>query len=146
MALATQFGIENTNRLVTGEDGVGRYPGIIGIKNGYTSQAGHTLISAARCGGRTLLVTVMNPQHGGGFAVYEEARTLLDWGFPAAGHLDPVGSLRPPPPPKTALAGAAPAPTRAPQPSARTAYAWPAAFLVTACLAGAILLRIRRHA
>ncbi|MEU6754906.1 serine hydrolase [Streptomyces sp. NPDC046685] len=140
------YGIENTNRLVTGEDGVGRYPGIIGVKNGYTSQAGHTLISAARRGGRTLLVTVMNPQHGGGLAVYEEARTLLDWGFAAAGHLNPVGSLQPPPPPKTALAGAAPAPTRAPQPSTRTAYTWPAAVLITTCLAGAILLRIRRNA
>ncbi|MEU9372616.1 serine hydrolase [Streptomyces sp. NPDC048255] len=140
------YGIENTNRLVTGEDGVGRYPGIIGVKNGYTSEAGHTLISAARRGGRTLLVTVMNPQHGGGFAVYEEARALLDWGFAATGHLDPVGSLQPALPSKTALAGAAPAPSRAPQPSTRTAYAWPAAFLVTTCLTGAILLRIRRNA
>lgn len=35
----------------------------------------------------------MNPQVGGGFAVYEEARRLLDWGFGAAGRVDPVGSL-----------------------------------------------------
>jgi D-alanyl-D-alanine carboxypeptidase (penicillin-binding protein 5/6) len=26
----------------------------------------------------------MNPQADGGFAVYEEARELLDWGFAAA--------------------------------------------------------------
>src|SRR5207244_2240809 len=69
------------------------YDGLIGIKNGYTSHAGNTLVAAARRGGRTLVVTVMNPQSGGGFAVYEEARRLLDWGFGAAGRVDPVGSL-----------------------------------------------------
>ncbi|MFG2352402.1 D-alanyl-D-alanine carboxypeptidase family protein [Streptomyces sp. NPDC048521] len=87
------YPIENTNRLLTGEDGVAPYPGLIGIKNGYTSNAGNTLVAAARRGGRTLVVTVMNPQVGGGFAVYEEARELLDWGFAAAGRVDPVGSL-----------------------------------------------------
>ncbi|WP_257033548.1 D-alanyl-D-alanine carboxypeptidase family protein [Streptomyces sp. Ag109_G2-15] len=87
------YAIENTNRLLTGEDGVARYPGLIGIKNGYTSNAGNTLVAAARQGGRTLVVTVMNPQEGGGLAVYEEARALLDWGFAAAGQVDPVGSL-----------------------------------------------------
>jgi D-alanyl-D-alanine carboxypeptidase (penicillin-binding protein 5/6) len=87
------YGIVNTNRLLTGADGVEPYPGLIGIKNGYTSDAGHTLIAAARRGTRTLVVTVMHPRAGGGFAVYEEARELLDWGFEAAGRVDPVGSL-----------------------------------------------------
>ncbi|WP_405851675.1 D-alanyl-D-alanine carboxypeptidase [Streptomyces sp. NBC_00090] len=89
------YGIANTNRLLTGADGVDRYPGLIGIKNGYTTNAGNTLISAARRGGRTLVVSVMNPQYGGGLAVYEEARELLDWGFEAAGRVQPVGSLLP---------------------------------------------------
>ncbi|MFE7958008.1 D-alanyl-D-alanine carboxypeptidase family protein [Streptomyces sp. NPDC057413] len=87
------YGIRNTNRLLTGADGVAAYPGLIGIKNGYTSEAGNTLVAAARRGTRTLVVTVMNPQAGGGLAVYEEARALLDWGFDAAGRVDPVGSL-----------------------------------------------------
>jgi D-alanyl-D-alanine carboxypeptidase (penicillin-binding protein 5/6) len=87
------YGIQNTNRLLTGADGVRRYPGLIGIKNGYTSHAGNTLVAAARRGERTLVVTVMNPREGGGFAVYEEARELLDWGFGAVGRVDPVGSL-----------------------------------------------------
>ncbi len=87
------YAIENTNRLLTGEDGVARYPGIIGVKNGYTSNAGNTLVAAAHQGGRTLVVTVLNPQAGGGLTVYEEARALLDWGFAAAGRVDPVGSL-----------------------------------------------------
>ncbi|MEV7569063.1 D-alanyl-D-alanine carboxypeptidase family protein [Streptomyces tanashiensis] len=89
------YGIANTNRLLTGADGVDRYPGLLGIKNGYTSNAGNTLVSAARRGDRTLVVSVMNPQEGGGFAVYEEARSLLDWGFEAAGRVQPVGSLAP---------------------------------------------------
>ncbi|WP_329061745.1 D-alanyl-D-alanine carboxypeptidase family protein [Streptomyces sp. NBC_01429] len=93
------FGIINTNRLLSGEDGVAPYPGLIGVKNGYTSDAGNTLIAAARQGGRTLLVTVMNPQAGGGYAVYEEARSLLDWGFSAGRRVSPVGSLQPPAPP-----------------------------------------------
>lgn len=87
------YGIMNTNRLLTGADGVEPYPGLIGVKNGYTSNAGNTLIAAARRDGRSLVVTVMNPQEGGGHAVYEEARSLLDWGFEAAGRVDPVGSL-----------------------------------------------------
>jgi D-alanyl-D-alanine carboxypeptidase (penicillin-binding protein 5/6) len=87
------YEIANTNRLLTGADGVAPYPGLIGVKNGYTSNAGNTLVAAARRDGRTLVVTVMNPQAGGGLAVYEEARELLDWGFDAAGRVDPVGSL-----------------------------------------------------
>jgi D-alanyl-D-alanine carboxypeptidase (penicillin-binding protein 5/6) len=92
------YDIHNTNRLLTGADGVEPYRGLVGIKNGYTSRAGHTLVAAAHRGGRTLVVTVMNPQEGGGFAVYEEARSLLDWGFEAAGRVEPVGSLLPPRP------------------------------------------------
>jgi D-alanyl-D-alanine carboxypeptidase (penicillin-binding protein 5/6) len=89
----SSYEIRNTNRLLTGADGVARYPGLIGIKNGYTSKAGSTLIAAARRGDRTLVVTVLKPRAGGGVAVYEEAGELLDWGFGAAGRVEPVGSL-----------------------------------------------------
>lgn len=89
----TTYRIANTNRLLTGASGVKPYPGLIGIKNGYTSNAGNTLVAAAHRNGRTVLVTVMHPQKGGGLQVYEEARALLDWGFDASGHVDPVGSL-----------------------------------------------------
>ncbi|MFE0652609.1 D-alanyl-D-alanine carboxypeptidase family protein [Streptomyces sp. NPDC059534] len=99
------YGIANTNRLLTGADGVSRYPGLLGIKNGYTTNAGNTLISAARQGDRTLVVSVMNPQGGGGLAVYEEARSLLDWGFEAAGKVRPVGSLTPEPTKEAAGSG-----------------------------------------
>ncbi|GAU69697.1 putative D-alanyl-D-alanine carboxypeptidase [Streptomyces sp. NBRC 110611] len=87
------FGIQNTNRLLVGSHGVRPYDGLIGVKNGYTSHAGHTLIAAARRDGRTLLVTVMHPRSGGRNAVYEEARALLDWGFEAAPRATAVALL-----------------------------------------------------
>ncbi|WP_329379127.1 D-alanyl-D-alanine carboxypeptidase family protein [Streptomyces sp. NBC_01716] len=96
---SSTFGIRNTNKLLTGSGGVARYPGLIGVKNGYTTHAGNTLVAAARRGDRTLLATVMNPRSGAARAVYEEARTLLDWGFAAAPAVTPVGSLVPPRPP-----------------------------------------------
>jgi D-alanyl-D-alanine carboxypeptidase (penicillin-binding protein 5/6) len=95
------FEIDNTDRLLSGIDGVTRYPGLIGVKNGYTSDAGNTLVVAARRNGRTILVTLMNPQSGKFNAVYEEARELLDWGFAADGRVRPVGSLNPAQPPLT---------------------------------------------
>ncbi|WP_438484354.1 D-alanyl-D-alanine carboxypeptidase family protein [Streptomyces sp. S186] len=86
-------GIQNTNRLLVGSHGVAPYRGLIGVKNGYTSHAGNTLIAAARRGDRTLLVTVMHPRSGAENAVYEEARALLDWGFAAAPRAAAVGAL-----------------------------------------------------
>lgn len=140
------YGIENTNRLLTGEDGVERYPGIIGIKNGYTSNAGYTLVTAARRGGRTLLVTVMNPQQGGAFAVYDEARALLDWGFAAAGRVDPVGSLQPPPSRQTRTDPPPVAASTSPAEPGTGYYAWSAALLVAAGAAGTVVYRVRRRA
>jgi len=87
------FGIENTNRLLTGAKGVTPYPGLIGVKNGYTTNAGNTLVAAAKRGDRTLIVSVMNPQSGVYNAVYSEATELLNWGFEAAGHTSSVGTL-----------------------------------------------------
>ncbi|MBQ0986894.1 D-alanyl-D-alanine carboxypeptidase [Streptomyces sp. F63] len=91
------FAVQNTNRLLSGGPGVEPYPGLIGVKNGYTTHAGNTLAAAARRDGRTLLVTVMNPRSGRPHAVYEEARSLLDWGFSIADDAPSVGTLNPPP-------------------------------------------------
>jgi D-alanyl-D-alanine carboxypeptidase (penicillin-binding protein 5/6) len=123
------YGIQNTNRLLTGA-GVERYPGLIGVKNGYTSKAGNTLIAAAKRGGRTLVVTVLRPRSGGGHAVYEEARSLLDWGFRAAGRVDAVGSLLPPRPAAAPQAGPGPLPVREDK-DAATAPGWPVAGAIT---------------
>ncbi|MEU1896714.1 D-alanyl-D-alanine carboxypeptidase family protein [Streptomyces pristinaespiralis] len=158
------YGIRNTNRLLTGADGVEPYPGIIGVKNGYTSNAGNTLVAAARRDGRTLVVTVLNPQSGGGHKVYEEARSLLDWGFLAADRVEPVGSLEPQVAEKAPPAGPGPVtpagpgpvtpaaapPARAAAHSAETgtgmAYAWVGAFVGASGLASVLILRQRgRH-
>ncbi|MEW1654910.1 serine hydrolase [Streptomyces sp. NPDC093707] len=82
--------IENTNRLLVGSHGMAHYPGMIGVKNGYTSKAGNTLIAAARRNGHTLIATVLNPQSGETNGVYKEAGSLLDWGFDHVNHPSPV--------------------------------------------------------
>jgi D-alanyl-D-alanine carboxypeptidase (penicillin-binding protein 5/6) len=83
------FQIQNTNRLL------GDYRGLIGVKNGYTTNAGNTFTGAAKRDGRTLLVTVMHPTSGYD-EVYTEAAALLDWGFKAGDSVDPVGTLAEP--------------------------------------------------
>ncbi|MFD7919150.1 D-alanyl-D-alanine carboxypeptidase family protein [Streptomyces sp. NPDC059740] len=87
------FGIQNTDRLLTGDYDLAPYKGIEGVKNGYTTNAGNTYTGAARRGDRTLLVTVMNPQRRVHNEVYREAAKLLDWGFSAAPRVSPVGQL-----------------------------------------------------
>ncbi|MFE5092004.1 D-alanyl-D-alanine carboxypeptidase family protein [Streptomyces sp. NPDC056638] len=90
------FKIQNTNRLLTGADGVDPYKGIAGVKNGYTTHAGNTFTGVAERNGKVLLVTVMNPSSNVPHAVYKEAASLLDWGFAASGKVTPVGELVPP--------------------------------------------------
>ncbi|WP_329456045.1 D-alanyl-D-alanine carboxypeptidase family protein [Streptomyces sp. NBC_01497] len=91
------FQIQNTDRLLTGADGMTPYPGLAGVKNGYTTNAGNTYTGVAQNkDGRTILVTVMNPSSKEANAVYKEAASLLDWGFAADGKVTPVGKLVPP--------------------------------------------------
>ncbi|MCF3120974.1 D-alanyl-D-alanine carboxypeptidase [Streptomyces arenae] len=143
------YPIQNTNRLLTGADGVAPYPGLLGVKNGYTSHAGSTLISAARRGGRTLVVTVMNPQAGGGRAVYEETRSLLDWGFAAAGKVRPVGSLQAPAKKARTAQGPAPAAAQAALTVPSGDSDWPAVLMVVAgagALVAGLVVAVRRRA
>lgn len=87
------FEIQNTNRLLTGDSGLEPYKGIAGVKNGNTTKAGSTFTGVAERDGRVLLVTVMNPSGEESLAVYQETGRLLDWGFGAAGKVEPVGEL-----------------------------------------------------
>ncbi|WP_107104206.1 serine hydrolase [Streptomyces sp. Root1310] len=86
------FRIENTDRLLSGTYGVTPYPGMIGVKNGFTSNAGNTFTGAATRAGRTLVVTVLHPKSGHN-AVYEETAALLDWGFAQGSSARAVGTL-----------------------------------------------------
>ncbi|MFI9153945.1 D-alanyl-D-alanine carboxypeptidase family protein [Streptomyces sp. NPDC053367] len=90
------FEIQNTNRLLTGDYDISQYPGIAGVKNGNTTNAGATFTGVAERGGKVLLVTVMNPQKDDHNEVYKETARLFDWGFRAAGKVEPVGELVPP--------------------------------------------------
>jgi serine-type D-Ala-D-Ala carboxypeptidase (penicillin-binding protein 5/6) len=58
--------------------GRGRDPGALGIKTGYTTRAGSTIVAAQRRGGRTLVAVVL-----GSDRMYDDARALLGYGFKA---------------------------------------------------------------
>ncbi|MEU2538564.1 D-alanyl-D-alanine carboxypeptidase family protein [Streptomyces iakyrus] len=90
------FEIRNTNRLLAGDVDVDVYQGIAGVKNGNTTNAGATFTGVAERGGKVLLVTVMNPSKAEHNEVYKETARLFDWGFKAAGKVQPVGELVPP--------------------------------------------------
>ncbi|MFI6338590.1 D-alanyl-D-alanine carboxypeptidase family protein [Streptomyces sp. NPDC050535] len=87
------FEIQNTNRLLTGDSDISQYQGIAGVKNGNTTNAGATFTGVAERDGKVLLVTVMKPEKDEHNEVYKEAAALLDWGFKAAGKVEPVGEL-----------------------------------------------------
>nr|WP_237693568.1 DUF5136 domain-containing protein [Streptomyces sp. SID2888] len=103
------FEIRNTNRLLSGDSDLSPYRGIAGVKNGNTTNAGATFTGVAERDGRKLLVTVMNPEKKDHNQVYREAAELFDWGFGAAGKVEPVGELVPPQGARTS-AGPSPSP------------------------------------
>ncbi|WP_328879771.1 D-alanyl-D-alanine carboxypeptidase family protein [Streptomyces sp. NBC_00299] len=90
------FEIQNTNRLLSGDSDISVYQGIAGVKNGNTTNAGSTFTGVAERDGKVLLVTVMNPEKSEHNEVYKETARLFDWGFQAAGKVQPVGELVPP--------------------------------------------------
>ncbi|MER7489753.1 D-alanyl-D-alanine carboxypeptidase [Streptomyces sp. NPDC126497] len=90
------FEIQSTNRLLAGDYDVPVYQGIAGVKNGNTTNAGATFTGVAERDGKVLLVTVMNPSKNEHNEVYKETAKLFDWGFRAAGKVEPVGELVPP--------------------------------------------------
>lgn len=65
------------------------YRGTLGVKTGYTTQAGRTFVAAVERGGRTLIVALMGVVEASDAA----AERLLGWGFTHAEGLEPVGSL-----------------------------------------------------
>jgi D-alanyl-D-alanine carboxypeptidase (penicillin-binding protein 5/6) len=67
------FELENTNELV------GRYPGAVGVKSGYTARAGKCLIALAHKDGVTVLLVVLNAQDR-----WWDSAALLDRAFEQA--------------------------------------------------------------
>jgi len=56
--------------------GQGRDPGALGVKTGYTTKAGATIVAAQRRNGRTLVAVVL-----GSKVMYDDVRALLGYGF-----------------------------------------------------------------
>jgi D-alanyl-D-alanine carboxypeptidase (penicillin-binding protein 5/6) len=70
-----------------------RYPGAIGGKTGFTDAARKTFVGAAQRDGRRLVIAMMyGLVKEGGPTYWDQAATLLDWGF-AQDHQASVGAL-----------------------------------------------------
>ncbi len=79
-----------------------RYPGTMGVKTGFTSDAGNCLISAVHRDGHTLIAVVMGtPAH------YADSTALYDWGFAnlAALNASSTSTIRPDLSPEVQLEG-----------------------------------------
>jgi D-alanyl-D-alanine carboxypeptidase (penicillin-binding protein 5/6) len=70
-----QYWWDNTNELI------GYYPGAVGIKTGYTDDAGHCLLFEAVRNGRTLIGVVLDSPATGAAAGAQDAAQMLNWGF-----------------------------------------------------------------
>ena len=66
----TRGPIENLNLLLS------NYPGAIGVKTGFTTDAGQTIVAAADRDGRRLITSVLHSED-----LYVDAAALLDWAF-----------------------------------------------------------------
>jgi serine-type D-Ala-D-Ala carboxypeptidase (penicillin-binding protein 5/6) len=74
-----QYWWDNTDHLI------GSYPGILGIKDGYTDDAGHCLLFEATRNGRTLIGAVLGSPSTGTTAAAKDAAKVLNWGFTLRG-------------------------------------------------------------
>jgi len=74
-----QYWWDNTDELI------GSYRGAIGIKTGYTDDAGHCLLFEAIRNGRTLIGVVLDSPASGLGAGAQDASRMLNWGFQLRG-------------------------------------------------------------
>jgi serine-type D-Ala-D-Ala carboxypeptidase (penicillin-binding protein 5/6) len=70
-----QYWWDNTNALISS------YTGAVGIKDGYTDDAGHCLLFEAVRNGRTLIGVVLDSPASGVAAGAQDAAQMLNWGF-----------------------------------------------------------------
>jgi D-alanyl-D-alanine carboxypeptidase (penicillin-binding protein 5/6) len=70
-----QYWWDNTNALME------TYPGAVGIKDGFTDDAGHCLLFEAVRNGRTLIGVVLDSPASGVAAAAQDAAQMLNWGF-----------------------------------------------------------------
>lgn len=72
--------LKNSNRMLRQEEQF-YYPYAIGIKTGFTNDAGHCLISAAEKDGHQILAVILNTNENSLVASAKESKKLLEWGF-----------------------------------------------------------------
>ncbi|MCV6999098.1 D-alanyl-D-alanine carboxypeptidase family protein [Mycolicibacterium alvei] len=91
---STTFPSKTGDRVLVNQDELlHRYPGAIGGKTGFTDIARKTFVGAAQRDGRRLVVTMMyGLVKEGGPTYWDQAATLLDWGF-AQDRSSSIGSL-----------------------------------------------------
>jgi serine-type D-Ala-D-Ala carboxypeptidase (penicillin-binding protein 5/6) len=70
-----QYWWDNTDALI------GSYQGAVGIKSGYTDDAGHCLLFEADRNGRTLIGVVLGSPATGTAAAAQDAERMLNWAF-----------------------------------------------------------------
>ena len=70
-----QYWWDNTNDLI------GSYKGAVGLKTGYTDDAGHCLLFEAIRNGRALIGVVLDSPPTGAAAGAQDAARMLNWGF-----------------------------------------------------------------
>ena len=70
-----QYWWDNTDALI------GSYQGAVGIKSGYTDDAGHCLLFEAARNGRELIGVVLDSPATGPAAAAQDAERILNWGF-----------------------------------------------------------------
>jgi D-alanyl-D-alanine carboxypeptidase (penicillin-binding protein 5/6) len=69
------YSVTSSNELV------GQYPGVVGIKTGFTDAAGHTLLFEAVRNGRVLIGDVLGSPPTGAAAGAQDAAKILTWAF-----------------------------------------------------------------
>jgi D-alanyl-D-alanine carboxypeptidase (penicillin-binding protein 5/6) len=109
------FQLQNKNPLL------GRHPGNLGGKNGFTTAARHGFVTAAERGGRRIVASVLGSEAAPVRAA-DQAAQLLDWGFSVPAAAEGVGRLIRP--------AEARAHTRPPAPRRDDAFATPPALAV----------------
>ena len=72
--------LKNSNRMMRSEESL-YYPYAIGIKTGFTNEAGHVLVSCAENNGHKILGVVLNTEENSLTASAKESKKLLEWGF-----------------------------------------------------------------
>jgi len=101
------YRIYNTNRLL-----MSKFRGVIGVKTGYTTNAGRTYIGAAERRGTTIIVAMMGITE----PTIDAARKALAWGLKNHDKVTPIGTLVDPI--TTAAASPTPSPSASVQLSA----------------------------